>query len=122
MDRRPDDEPHDILAAEEFAMPAGPDAGLGGVPVDPSGSEQPHDVLAAEEFAIPAHPDAPLSQVPVDPSGSPQPHDVLAAEEFGMPAGPDAEHHEARSGPPLAAAAALGALAGAAFYALRRRR
>jgi hypothetical protein len=42
------EEPHDILAAEEFAIPQ-PDPG---VPhdLDPD----PHDVLAAEEFAFPA--------------------------------------------------------------------
>ena len=47
------EEPHDVLAAEEF--------GIGTreapYPPDPSGIEAPHDVLAAEEFAMPA-PDA----------------------------------------------------------------
>lgn len=50
-------EPHDVLAAEEFAMP-GPEAGRARGPVqlpaDPSGQQGPHDVLAAEEFAMPA--------------------------------------------------------------------
>jgi hypothetical protein len=47
------EEPHDVLAAEEF--------GIGSreapYPPDPSGIDEPHDVLAAEEFAMPA-PDA----------------------------------------------------------------
>jgi hypothetical protein len=43
-------EPHDVLAAEEFAMPTRD----GRYPRDPSGIEEPHDVLAAEEFAMPA--------------------------------------------------------------------
>lgn len=56
--RTPADEPpHDVLAAEEFAMPA-PDPALHHGPVtlpdDPSGISEAHDVLAAEEFAMPA--------------------------------------------------------------------
>ncbi len=51
-----DAEAHDVLAAEEFAMP-GPEEGRAGAPValpaDPSGQAAPHDVLAAEEFAMP---------------------------------------------------------------------
>ena len=43
-------EPHDVLAAEEFAMPTRDER----YPVDPSGIQEPHDVLAAEEFAMPA--------------------------------------------------------------------
>ena len=42
------DQPHDVLAAEEFAMPV-PSANR--VPSDPI--HEPHDVLAAEEFAMP---------------------------------------------------------------------
>jgi hypothetical protein len=53
------DRPHDVLAAEEFAMPA-PEAAWHDrplrLPPDPSGIEEPHDVLAAEEFAMPAPP------------------------------------------------------------------
>jgi hypothetical protein len=53
-----DEEAHDVLAAEAFAMPArDPDLNSGPVllPDDPSGaSEPPHDVLAAEEFPMPA--------------------------------------------------------------------
>lgn len=49
--------PHDVLAAEEFALPA-PDPILHHSPVrlpeDPTGIAEPHDVLAAEEFALPA--------------------------------------------------------------------
>jgi hypothetical protein len=44
------DEPHDILAAEEFSIP---DRG-NRVPGDPTGLREPHDVLAAEEFPMPA--------------------------------------------------------------------
>jgi hypothetical protein len=44
------EEPHDVLAAEEFAMPTRDER----YPVDPSGIQEPHDVLAAEEFAMPA--------------------------------------------------------------------
>lgn len=42
------DEPHDVLAAEEFAMPS---RSAGDIPPDPI--HEPHDVLAAEEFAMP---------------------------------------------------------------------
>ena len=44
------EEPHDVLAAEEFGIPARE----GGIPGDPTGLREPHDVLAAEEFAMPA--------------------------------------------------------------------
>jgi len=44
------DEPHDVLAAEEFAMPTRDDRH----PPDPTGLHEPHDVLAAEEHAMPA--------------------------------------------------------------------
>ncbi|CAN5471056.1 hypothetical protein BH20ACT19_BH20ACT19_06130 [soil metagenome] len=51
--RLPDDpsgisEPHDVLAAEEFAMPL---RSRGQVPSDPI--HAPHAVLAAEEFPMP---------------------------------------------------------------------
>lgn len=56
--RTPEEEPaHDVLAADEFAMPAAdPRLRHGPVvlPEDPSGIAEPHDVLAAEEFAMPA--------------------------------------------------------------------
>ena len=67
--RPPDnDPPHDILAAEEFAMP-GPDPGLHhhdpvDLPPDPTGIPEPHDILAAEEFPIPAVPPAPAAPAP----------------------------------------------------------
>jgi hypothetical protein len=76
--------PHDVLAAEAFAV-GGADPGLHG--------DEAHDVLAAEEFGVPA-PDPSLHHgplvVPSDVSGVEDPHDVLAAEEFAVPA---AEHH-----------------------------
>jgi len=43
------DQPHDVLAAEEFAMPTRDNR----FPADPLGTTQPHDVLAAEEFGMP---------------------------------------------------------------------
>lgn len=43
-------EPHDILAAEEFAMPV---RSSRDIPPDPTGIQEPHDTLAAEEFAMP---------------------------------------------------------------------
>ena len=43
------DEPHDVLAAEEFGIGTRDER----YPADPSGIEDPHDVLAAEEFAMP---------------------------------------------------------------------
>jgi hypothetical protein len=53
---------HDVLAAEEFALPV-PDPSITHPPVvlpaDPSGIAEPHDVLAAEEFALPASPPHP---------------------------------------------------------------
>ncbi len=44
------DEPHDVLAAEEFGIPTRGNR----IPSDPTGLREPHDVLAAEEFAMPA--------------------------------------------------------------------
>ena len=56
--RTPEDEPaHDVLAADEFAVPSS-DPVLRHravvLPEDPSGIAEPHDILAAEEFAMPA--------------------------------------------------------------------
>jgi hypothetical protein len=52
-----EDSARDVLAAEEFGVPA-PDPNLHHGPIslpgDPSGIAEPHDVLAAEEFALPA--------------------------------------------------------------------
>jgi hypothetical protein len=97
--------PHDVLAAEEFVVPA-PDPGLHGddvhdvlaaeefvVPAPDPGlhRDRPHDVLAAEEFELgTADPALHHGRVtpPPDPSGIAGAHDVLAAEEFAVPAGP----------------------------------
>jgi hypothetical protein len=48
------EEPHDVLAAEEFGIGTRDER----FPADPSGIQEPHDVLAAEEFAMPG-PDEP---------------------------------------------------------------
>jgi hypothetical protein len=47
-DRSGIDKPHDVLAADEFAMPM---RSSHDVPYDPI--REPHDILAAEEFAMP---------------------------------------------------------------------
>jgi hypothetical protein len=44
------EEPHDILAADEFTIGTRDER----LPPDPTGIQEPHDVLAAEEFAMPA--------------------------------------------------------------------
>jgi hypothetical protein len=44
------EEPHDVLAADEFGIGTRYDR----LPPDPTGIREPHDVLAAEEFAMPA--------------------------------------------------------------------
>ena len=53
----PDEDAHDVLAAEAFAVPSA-DPSLRHRPIalpdDPTGIAEPHDVLAAEEFAMPA--------------------------------------------------------------------
>jgi hypothetical protein len=49
-ERRQEDDPHDILAAEEFGIGTRDER----VPPDPTGIHEPHDVLAAEEFAMPS--------------------------------------------------------------------
>jgi hypothetical protein len=59
--------PHDVLAADAFALGA----------ADPKLHEEPpHDILAAEAFALGVA-DETLHREPV--------HDVLAAEEFAVP-------------------------------------
>lgn len=51
-ERKQDEEkPHDVLAAEEFAIGTRDPSRI---PPDPTGIDEPHDVLAAEEFAMPA--------------------------------------------------------------------
>jgi hypothetical protein len=61
---------HDVLAADQFAMPA-PDPALRHNPVslpdDPTGIAEPHDVLAAEEFAMPAPPPGGFAARPSSP-------------------------------------------------------
>ncbi|HEX3618456.1 MAG TPA: hypothetical protein VHU61_18060 [Solirubrobacteraceae bacterium] len=79
-DRRAEEPASDVLAAEEFGVPA-PD------PVFHLRAAPAIDVLAAEEFGVPA-PD-PAFRLRVEP-----PTDVLAAEEFGVPAPDPALHHE----------------------------
>jgi hypothetical protein len=118
--------PHDVLAAEEFALGT----------ADPAlHVEPPHDVLAAEEFGMgtgdPTLRHDPLI-LPEEPPGAPaEPHDVLAAEEFAVPAG-----HPVPVGAAVAVGAAdeaaprrrtrafavVAALAGAAVALLVRRR
>ena len=63
-------EPHDVLAADEFAMPAHADRGLR-LPGDPHGINEPHDVLAADEFAMPSGPDRGLSTLKSGGSAGP---------------------------------------------------
>lgn len=51
-------EPHDVLAADQFAFPAEADAVSPlRLPDDPTGIDEAHDILAAEDFAMPAGPD-----------------------------------------------------------------
>jgi MYXO-CTERM domain-containing protein len=62
-DSEPETErPHDVLAAEMYAVPA-PDPILQHGPLvlpgDLTGSAEPRDVLAAEEFPMPAPPERP---------------------------------------------------------------
>ena len=64
------EEPHDVLAAEEFAMPV---RSVGDPPPDPTGIREPHDVLAAEEFAMP------VAGIPDEDSGGFDPRSLLPA-------------------------------------------
>src|SRR5947209_7481378 len=105
---QPKEPAHDVLAAEEFAMPT----------ADPA-LEPAHDVLAADEFAMPAA-DRNVRHSPVvlpgDPTEIEEPHDVLAAEEWAMPAGRPAASTAvtvARRHPGSLWRVALAALAGA---------
>jgi hypothetical protein len=70
------EEAHDVLAADEFAMPARGDYGLH-LPRDPHGIEEAHDVLAADEFGFPAGPDRPAGTL--KGGGAPNPVVVLGA-------------------------------------------
>jgi len=115
-----EENPHDVLAAEEFGVPA-PDPALH--------VDKPHDVLAAEEYGMPAadpvlHHHGPV-RLPDDPTGIAEPHDVLAAEEFAMPAPPPGAHQpsslaQTARGRAMLAAGTLGLLA--ALRARRRHR
>jgi hypothetical protein len=49
-DPRGIEEPHDVLAADEFGIGTRDER----MPPDPNRFDPPHDVLAAEEFAMPA--------------------------------------------------------------------
>jgi len=82
------DEPHDVLAADEFPGPSRDAAihqqGPVELPADPDGDEEPHDVLAAEEFAMPAprhHGNVSLTspEPPPGPSRAPLVAGLLAA-------------------------------------------
>jgi hypothetical protein len=84
----PVDEPaHDVLAAEEFGMPA-PDPDLHHGPVrvpgDPAGIPEPHDVLAADEFPMPfARPAGPAASLIRHPDGGWR-RGVLVAAALGL--------------------------------------
>jgi len=76
------DEPHDVLAAEEFAIPAPEAAWHAGpvqLPPEPNASQEPHDVLAAEEFAMPAPPPHVAFATTSEPSRKPSRRHVGAA-------------------------------------------
>jgi hypothetical protein len=77
------DEAHDVLAAEEFAMPA-PEAAWRDrrpleLPPEPNASDEPHDVLAAEEFAMPAPPPHVAFASPPTPSRGSSRRGLVAA-------------------------------------------
>ena len=116
--QRPDskDPAHDVLAAEEFGMPA-PDPALHREPA--------RDVLAAEEFGMPAR-DPALHHGPVtlpgDPTGIAEPHDVVAAEVFALPAGRGGASDSQPRLDSRQRLLRLGALALVATFLLRRRR
>jgi hypothetical protein len=61
------EEPHDILAADEFGIGTRDER----LPPDPTGIQEPHDVLAAEEFAMPA------GIEPHDEGGRPDPRTLI---------------------------------------------
>jgi hypothetical protein len=61
------EEPHDVLAADEFGIGTRDER----LPPDPTGIHEPHDVLAAEEFAMPA------GAEPHDESGGRDPRTLI---------------------------------------------
>jgi len=106
------DEPHDVLAADEFAMPTREHR-----PPDPHDEDhEAHDVLAADEFAVPTR----GTRAPDPHIADREPHDVLAADEFAMP-GIGAHHEPAGTAPARRALVPL-ALGIALLLVLRRRR
>jgi hypothetical protein len=108
-----DDRPHDVLAADEFAMPTRRPH-----PEDPHAEDaEAHDVLAADEFAVPAR----RATTPDPHANDREPHDVLAADEFAMP-GAGAPHEHASAGPNQRARIALVVGVALAIVLLRRRR
>ena len=110
-----DEQPHDVLAADEFAMPT-----RAPHPADPHSEEhEAHDVLAADEFAMPSR-----SGRPVDPhSDEREAHDVLAADEFAMPSGGARPAGPAPdTGPGLPSLRLVLAFAALAYLVMRRRR
>jgi hypothetical protein len=76
-----DDKAHDVLAAEEFAIPT-EDPTLHHAPVElpenPTGIAEPHDVLAAEDFPMPAAPPHAWEETVAPPPASPLPKLALA--------------------------------------------
>jgi hypothetical protein len=114
--QQPVEPAHDVLAAEEFGVPA-PDPELS------ERSGKAHDVLAAEEFPLgsadPVLHSAPLV-LPPDLSGTEEPHDVLAAEEFALPAAPPGSRVPISAAPSPLRPALLVA-AGAVVLAVLRR-
>src|SRR5690606_24837760 len=75
--------PHDVLAAEQFAMPA-PEAAVHArplaLPPEPGAAQGPHDVLAAEQFAMPAPPPhVAFEQASPRPAPRPRRRHLLAA-------------------------------------------
>jgi hypothetical protein len=93
-DKENPQEPHDVLAAEEFAVGSDdPQLHDAQRSADENG---PRDVLAAEEFELPAPDPAlhreDLKNLPPDLVGV-DPQEVLAAEEFAMPSPEEAHLH-----------------------------
>jgi hypothetical protein len=105
-------DPRDVLAADEFAMPS-----RAPHPQDPHSEEhEAHDVLAADEFAMPTR-----GRRVWDPhSDEREPHDVLAADEFAMP-GAGVPHGQPSPKPGRGAKVGLAAGIALALLLLRRR-
>jgi hypothetical protein len=94
------EEPHDVLAAEQFAMPAPEAAWHAGpvqLPPEPNASDEPHDVLAAEEFAMPAPPPHVAFASAPAPSGRPS-HRYLGVAAAGVAAALAVLIHRRRRG------------------------